>query len=46
MCLAIPGKIIKIFKDNTAEIEIGGIVKLIRLQLVVEYFKINILLKK
>jgi len=24
MCLAIPGKIKKIFKDNTAEIEIGG----------------------
>jgi len=34
MCLAIPGKIKKIFKDNTAEIEIGGIVKLISLDLI------------
>ena len=34
MCLAIPGKIKKIFKDNTAKIEIGGIVKLISLDLI------------
>lgn len=27
MCLAIPGKVKKIFNDNTAEIEIGGIIK-------------------
>ncbi|MEA1939774.1 MAG: HypC/HybG/HupF family hydrogenase formation chaperone [Candidatus Caldatribacteriota bacterium] len=34
MCLAIPGKIKKIFKDNTAEIEIGGIIKEINLDLI------------
>ena len=34
MCLAIPGKVKKIFKDNSAEIEIGGIVKLISLDLI------------
>jgi hydrogenase expression/formation protein HypC len=34
MCLAIPGKIIKKFDDNTAEIEIGGIVKNANLDLI------------
>ena len=34
MCLAIPGKVKKIFKDNSAEIEIGGIVKPISLDLI------------
>jgi len=34
MCLAIPGKVKKIFKDNTAEIEIGGILKSISLDLI------------
>jgi hydrogenase expression/formation protein HypC len=34
MCLAIPGKVKKIFKDNSAEIEIGGIVKSISLDLI------------
>jgi len=36
MCLAIPGKIIKKFDDNTAEIEIGGIIKEVNLDLVPE----------
>jgi hydrogenase expression/formation protein HypC len=27
MCLAIPGKVKKIFNDHTADIEIGGVVK-------------------
>ena len=34
MCLAIPGKIKKIFNDNTAEIEIGGITKNASLDLI------------
>lgn len=34
MCLAIPGKIKKIFDDNTAEIEIGGITKNVSLDLI------------
>ncbi len=34
MCLAIPGKIKKIFDDNTAEIEIGGISKNASLDLI------------
>ncbi len=34
MCLAIPGKIKKIFADNTAEIEIGGIIKKANLDLI------------
>jgi len=34
MCLAIPGKIKKIFDDNTAEIEIGGIIKKANLDLI------------
>jgi len=34
MCLAIPGKITKIFADNTAEIEIGGITKNVSLDLI------------
>ena len=34
MCLAIPGKVRKIFNDNTAEIEIGGIVKNASLDLI------------
>ncbi len=34
MCLAIPGKIKKIFDNNTAEIEIGGIVKNASLDLI------------
>lgn len=34
MCLAIPGKIKKIFDDNTAEIEIGGIIKRASLDLI------------
>jgi len=34
MCLAIPGKVKKIFKDNTARIEIGGITKIISLDLI------------
>ena len=34
MCLAIPGKVIKIFDDNTAEIEIGGIIKKASLDLI------------
>ena len=34
MCLAIPGKIIKKFDDNTAEIEIGGIIKEVNLDLI------------
>jgi len=34
MCLAIPGKITKIFDDNTAEIEIGGIIKEVNLDLI------------
>ncbi|MBU4349041.1 HypC/HybG/HupF family hydrogenase formation chaperone [bacterium] len=34
MCLAIPGKVKKIFDDRTAEIEIGGIVKNASLDLI------------
>ncbi len=34
MCLAIPGKVKKIFNDRTAEIEIGGIVKNASLDLI------------
>jgi hydrogenase expression/formation protein HypC len=34
MCLAIPGKVRKIFDDRTAEIEIGGIVKNASLELI------------
>jgi len=34
MCLAIPGKIRKIFDNNTAEIEIGGITKNVSLDLI------------
>jgi len=34
MCLAIPGKVKKIFNDNTAEIEIGGIIKRASLELI------------
>ncbi len=34
MCLAIPGKIKRIFDDNTAEIEIGGIIKRASLDLI------------
>jgi hydrogenase expression/formation protein HypC len=34
MCLAIPGKIIKKIDDNTAEIEIGGIIKEVNLDLI------------
>jgi len=34
MCLAIPGKVKKIFDNNTAEIEIGGIVKNASLDLI------------
>ncbi len=34
MCLAIPGKVRKIFDDRTAEIEIGGIVKNASLDLI------------
>ena len=34
MCLAIPGKIKKIFNDRTAEIEIGGITKKASLDLI------------
>ena len=34
MCLAIPGKITKILADNTAEIEIGGIIKKANLDLI------------
>ena len=34
MCLAIPGKVKKIFNDHTAEIEIGGIVKNASLDLI------------
>ena len=34
MCLAIPGKVKKIFDDHTAEIEIGGIVKNASLDLI------------
>lgn len=34
MCLAIPGKVKKIFNDNTAEIEIGGIIKRVSLYLI------------
>jgi len=34
MCLAIPGKVKKIFDDNTAEIEIGGIIKRASLDLI------------
>ncbi len=34
MCLAIPGKIKKIFDDKTAEIEIGGIIKKASLDLI------------
>ena len=34
MCLAIPGKVKKIFNDHTAEIEIGGIVKKASLDLI------------
>jgi len=34
MCLAIPGKIKNIFADNTAEIEIGGIIKKANLDLI------------
>jgi len=34
MCLAIPGKVIKIFDDNTAEIEIGGVTKRASLDLI------------
>lgn len=34
MCLAIPGKVKKIFDDNTAEIEIGGIIKRASLELI------------
>lgn len=34
MCLAIPGKVKKIFDNNTAEIEIGGIIKNASLDLI------------
>jgi len=34
MCLAIPGKVKKIFNDHTAEIEIGGIIKKANLDLI------------
>ena len=34
MCLAIPGKIKRIFDDNTAEIQIGGIIKKASLDLI------------
>ncbi|GAG98542.1 unnamed protein product, partial [marine sediment metagenome] len=34
MCLAIPGKITKIFDGHTAEIEIGGIIKEVNLDLI------------
>ena len=34
MCLAIPGKVRKIFDNRTAEIEIGGIVKNASLELI------------
>ncbi|MCJ7790495.1 MAG: HypC/HybG/HupF family hydrogenase formation chaperone [Candidatus Atribacteria bacterium] len=34
MCLAIPGRIKKIFNDHTAEIEIGGIIKRASLDLI------------
>ncbi len=34
MCLAIPGKVKKIFDDRTAEIEIGGIIKKASLDLI------------
>jgi hydrogenase expression/formation protein HypC len=34
MCLAIPGKVKKIFNDRTAEIEIGGIIKRASLDLI------------
>ena len=34
MCLVIPGKVKKIFNDNTAEIEIGGIIKSASLDLI------------
>jgi len=34
MCLAIPGKVKKIFNDHTAEIEIGGIIKNVSLDLI------------
>jgi hydrogenase expression/formation protein HypC len=34
MCLAIPGKVKKIFNDHTAEIEIGGITKKASLDLI------------
>ncbi len=34
MCLAIPGKIKRIFDDNTAEIQIGGIIKKANLDLI------------
>ena len=34
MCLAIPGKVKKILNDHTAEIEIGGIVKIASLDLI------------
>lgn len=34
MCLAIPGKVKKIFNDHIAEIEIGGIVKEANLELI------------
>ncbi len=34
MCLAIPGRVKKIFNDHTAEIEIGGIIKRASLDLI------------
>lgn len=34
MCLAIPGKVKKIFNDRTAEIEISGIIKKASLDLI------------
>ena len=34
MCLAIPGKIKIIHNDNTAEVEIGGIIKEVSLDLI------------
>ena len=34
MCLAIPGKVKKIFDDHTAKIEIGGIIKNASLDLI------------
>jgi hydrogenase expression/formation protein HypC len=33
MCLAIPGKIIKISKDKVAEVDFGGVIRSVQMEL-------------